>query len=123
MVCLSQIRRKMKTINITKENSELIGSVDYYIIPTHRILYIKEIAIYGVHKNKGHGTKAIFELFIVNKVFIDKIVGITTNPAKGFWKKLGAEISSEEEKSGDCFFSLRFVDLIKNFKGVGLNHQ
>lgn len=83
---------------------EEIGQIEYYVIPKKSTLFIQEIAIFGDNKGKGHGEKAIWDLFDAYP-YVKEIVGISTGDAIPFWKKIKANIS-EIWTNGDYFFIL-----------------
>ena len=85
-------------------SKEVIGQIEYQRVINKDILYIDELAIFGDNKRKGFGEKAVWNLFYTYKN-IKNIVGLSTNDAIPFWKRIGACLSKVKE-NGDCFFIL-----------------
>ncbi len=110
-----------------KEN-DIIGDIEYDIIPTQRIFYIEEITVYNrENRRKGVGSYMLQKMIeTYHHTITDyQIVGISTNDAMPFWKRIGADFG-EERKSGDMFFMLRGVKLflyLRNKKEAKKNER
>jgi len=99
-----QINMEIEMNDKISHNNEIVGEIEYQYIPKSTILYIDEIAIYGKNKRKGFGERKLWNLFSTYPN-LRYIVGISTNNAIPFWKKIGSKLGEVKENS-DCFFTL-----------------
>lgn len=101
---------------------KVIGDIEYSFISKEKTFYIDEITIYKEeHRRKHLASKMLYSLaneyFQSQDVKAYTFVGISTNSAIPFWKKIGALVAQEKD-NGDAFFILKGVSLFIYLRNI-----